>query len=37
VLGRVDTAEGATVAEVRVGEDALDRFRRAFPNAEPAG
>jgi len=36
VLDRVDTAEGAIVAAVRVGKDALDRFRRAFPNAEPA-
>ena len=36
VLGRTDTDEGATVAEVRVGKDAVDRFRKAFPDAQPA-
>ena len=36
VIGRHDTEEGATVAEVRVASEGVDRFRKAFPGAEPA-
>jgi GTPase len=34
VLERTDTAEGATIARVRVGPEAATRFRKAFPAAE---
>ena len=37
VLGRDDTAEGATVAEVRVPAERDTDFRRAFPEARAAG
>jgi GTP-binding protein HflX len=33
VVSRVDTPEGATVANIRVPEENLDRFRRSFPTA----
>jgi hypothetical protein len=36
VLGRNDTAEGTTVAEVRVPADRESAFRKAFPDARAA-
>jgi GTP-binding protein HflX len=36
VVSRVDTPEGATVAEIRVPEESLSRFRRSFPAARQA-
>jgi GTP-binding protein HflX len=36
VLRREDTAEGATVADVRVSADRDAQFRKAFPDARPA-
>jgi hypothetical protein len=36
VLRREDTAEGATVADVRVSSDRDAQFRKAFPGARPA-
>ncbi len=37
VLDRRDTDEGATLASVRVGAEKDAQFRRAFPDAKPAG
>ena len=36
VLERTDTAEGSTVARVRVPAESLSRFRRSFPDARKA-
>ncbi len=36
VVRRVDTPEGATVAEVRVPDESLSRFRKSFPDARKA-